>query len=194
MGEWHGDANWYGGQIQQIARIVELKGKGGYKIHLDHPEKRRSHRLARYLGSRRIIQLRVPDKLLPDEEKNVNQYLSQKFILCGRVFVPLHAKDNSAYLVETNEEWDGRKPTYWCGDQYRKSFAEIVAWHNPLDLNNKQVMWTNLLHELYLTCVPSQLANGPLGLPSSFLTLFRSSFLRKKTSSSPTTLVSRCVV
>lgn len=138
MGEWKGEANWYGGQIQQIARIV--KGDNGYKFQLDPPEKRRSHRLARYLGSRRIIQLRVPDELVLQERQNVNEYLSQKFILCGRVFVPLHAKDSSAYLVETNENWDGRRPGHWCGDQHRKSFAEIVAWHNPLDLNRKQVM------------------------------------------------------
>ncbi|KAF9469499.1 RNA dependent RNA polymerase-domain-containing protein, partial [Collybia nuda] len=135
-GEWKGAPDWYGGQIQQIARVV--KEDNGYQIQLDIPEKRRSHRLARYLGSRRIIQLRVPDQLVLNEQQSVNEYLSQKFILCGRVYVPLHAKDSSVYMVETNEEWDERQPGLWCGDQYRKSFADIIAWHNPLDLNRKQ--------------------------------------------------------
>jgi hypothetical protein len=161
MGEWKGEADWYGGRIQQIARV--LKTDDGYKVQLDPPEKRRSHRLARYLGSRRIIQLRVPDELVLEEYQSIQQFLSQKFILCGRIFVPLHAKDSSVYMVETNEAWEGRQPGLWCGDQYRKSFADIVYWHNPLDLNKDQVKRTLLLFRTKFS--PVLLADQQVGYP-----------------------------
>jgi RNA dependent RNA polymerase len=137
MGEWYSDADWHGGQIQQLGRLV--KSEKTYKIHLEPMEKRRSHRFARYLGSRRMIQLRIPDELVMKELLAVRAYLSQKFILCGRTFVPLHAKDNSVYMIETNEDYE-RQPGSWCGDEHRRSFADVVSWHNPLDLNSKQAM------------------------------------------------------
>ena len=137
MGEWYGDQDWHGGQIQQLARLVE-SGKT-FKIRLEPMEKRRSHRFARYLGSRRIIQLRIPDELVMKQLPALQSYLSQKFVLCGRIYVPLHAKDNSVYMIETNENYE-RQPGSWCGDEYRRSFADVVSWHNPLNLNKNQVM------------------------------------------------------
>ncbi|TFK59804.1 hypothetical protein BDN72DRAFT_883839 [Pluteus cervinus] len=83
MGMWHGETDWYGGQVQQLARVVK-DGKG-YSIQLQCMEKRCSHRFARYLGSRRILQLRVPDDLINRENKVVRLWLQRKFILCGRV-------------------------------------------------------------------------------------------------------------
>ena len=102
-------------------------------------EKRRSHRLARYLGSRRIIQLRIPDELVMKQLSEVQSYLSQKFVLCGRIYVPLHAKDSSVYMIETNEDYE-RQPGSWCGDEHRRPFADVVSWHNPLNLNKNQVI------------------------------------------------------
>jgi hypothetical protein len=136
MGLWQGDPDWHGGQIQQLARLV--KSEKTFKILLEPMEKRRSHRFARYLSSRRMIQLRVPDELVMKELPDVRAYLSQKFVLCGRIYVPLHAKDNSVYMIETNEDYE-RQPGSWCGDEHRRSFADVVSWHNPLDLNMNQV-------------------------------------------------------
>jgi RNA dependent RNA polymerase len=136
MGEWKGDPDWHGGQIQQLARLV--KSDKNFMVQLEPMEKRRSHRFARYLGSRRMIQLRVPDELVMKELSAVQAFVSQKFILCGRTFVSLHAKDNSVYMIETNEDYE-RQPGSWCGDEHRRSFADVVNWHNPLKLNSNQV-------------------------------------------------------
>ncbi|KAG2369519.1 RNA dependent RNA polymerase-domain-containing protein [Suillus spraguei] len=134
MGDWEGKENWYGGKIQQVARIV--RAGSSYKLELEKPEIRRSHRFARFLGSRRILQIRVPDNLTYDTE--VPKFLeSNKFVLCGRVFVPFHAKEGSAYLFETNENID-RQTNPGDGDDHRLTLHEFVQWHNPLRLNSKQ--------------------------------------------------------
>jgi hypothetical protein len=187
MGEWQGDQDWFGGQIQQLARLV--KSNGSYMIHLEPLEKRRSHRFARYLGSRRMIQLRIPDELVMKELPGVRAYLSHKFVLCGRVFVSLHAKDNSVYMVETNEDYE-RQPGSWCGDEYRRTFADVIEWHNPLDLNKNQVhllLPSMFLHDLMTLFSPS--ASGPLVLPSGCQTRFQ--FLSSKR---PTFIISMIYV
>jgi hypothetical protein len=135
MGDWEGKENWYGGKIQQVARIV--RAGSSFRLELEKPEIRRSHRFARFLGSRRILQIRVPASLTYDTE--VPKFLeSSKFILCGRVFVPFHAKEGSVYLFETNENID-RQTNPSDGDDYRLTLHEFVQWHNPLRLNSKQV-------------------------------------------------------
>lgn len=139
MGKWHGQDDWFGGRIQQIARLSKSNDNDGrYRIQLEPMEKRRSHRFARFCGSRRILQLRIPKDLILKESAQLKVFLQGKFILCGRVFVPFHAKDHSLYMVETNENWE-RKPRPACGDQYRLSFAEFINWHNPPEYNYKQV-------------------------------------------------------
>lgn len=137
MGEWMDSPKWYGGQVQQIARIV--KSSGSYKIHLEGLEKRgRSYRLSRYLGSRRVLQVRVPDDMVLKENQNVKAFLAQKFILCGRVYVPLCSKDNGVYMVETDQDYE-RFAVEKFGDHLRRSFGDIVRWHNDLALNKDQV-------------------------------------------------------
>ncbi|KAF8971781.1 RNA dependent RNA polymerase-domain-containing protein [Flammula alnicola] len=130
MGSWKGSADWYGGQVQQLARLV--KSDTSYKIVLEPMEKRRSHRFARYYGSRRFVQLRIPDELLRSENERVKAFLRKSFVLCGRIFLPFHSKDGHLYMVETDENW-GRTSQPWCGDQFRKPFHEFINWHNPLD-------------------------------------------------------------
>lgn len=134
MGDWEGKEHWYGGKIQQVARIV--RAGSSFKLELEKPEIRRSHRFGRFLGSRRILQIRVPDNLMYDTE--VPKFLgSSKFVLCGRVFVPFHAKEGSVYLFETNENID-RQTNPGDGDSHRLTLHEFVQWHNPLRLNSKQ--------------------------------------------------------
>lgn len=128
-GEWRGVKNWYGGQIQQLGRLT---GEGGnYKIILEPMEKRRSHRFARRYGSRRFLQLRIPEQTLQNENAQVKRYFTRRFVLCGRLFAPFHSKEGSLYLVETNQN-HGRSTEKWCGDQYRMSFQAFINWHNPL--------------------------------------------------------------
>ncbi|KAF8640931.1 hypothetical protein AX17_000578 [Amanita inopinata Kibby_2008] len=133
MGAWKGDADWYGGRIQQIARLYKDNNK--IEIKLEPMEMRRSHRFARYCGSRRILQVRIPDDI--GDNQDIRRYLCNKFVLCGRVFVPLHAKEGTVYLVETNDD-SQRKPQDSCGDQCRRAFADFINWHNPLHLNKSQ--------------------------------------------------------
>ncbi|KAH8094650.1 RNA dependent RNA polymerase-domain-containing protein [Cristinia sonorae] len=131
QGEWKGEKEWYGGQVQQVARIFEVE-KGNYHLRLERMEMRKSHRFARYLGSRHFMQCKVPDKF----EAGQN-FLLKKFILCGRVFVPFCVKDGNVYLLETKENYQ-RRPSISQGDQYRVDFDELIAWHNPMHLNGKQ--------------------------------------------------------
>jgi RNA-dependent RNA polymerase len=138
MGQWEGKDNWYGGKIQQVARIV--KAGTTFKFELEKPEIRRSHRFARFLGSRHILQVRVPDNLTYDKVGSaLREFLiSSKFVLCGRVFVPFHAKEGSVYLFETNENID-RQTNLGHGDGQRVSLYQFVKWHNPLQSNLSQV-------------------------------------------------------
>ncbi|KAF8167315.1 RNA dependent RNA polymerase-domain-containing protein [Crassisporium funariophilum] len=129
MGEWKGVPEWYGGQIQQLARLVKVGDS--MKVLLEPMEKRRSHRFARFYGSRRFLQLRIPDDLLKTQNKAVKEFLVAKFILCGRVFVPFHSKDGGLYMVETNEDF-GRQSQRWCSDHHRLSYRDFINWHNPL--------------------------------------------------------------
>ncbi|KAF9447542.1 hypothetical protein P691DRAFT_731304 [Macrolepiota fuliginosa MF-IS2] len=138
MGKWGGQEDWFGGRIQQIARLSK-DPSGQYRVQLEPMEKRRSHRFARYCGSRRILQLRIPKDLILKESLQLKTFLQGKFILCGRIFVPFHAKDHSLYMVETNENWE-RRSQEACGDQYRISFDAFINWHNPPEYNHKQAV------------------------------------------------------
>ncbi|KAF8648909.1 hypothetical protein AX16_006144 [Volvariella volvacea WC 439] len=137
MGGWQKDQDWYGGKIQQLARLVRDRSKGSFAIQLLPMEKRRSYRFARFLGSRRILQLKVPDEVVNNDNERVRQWLRRKFIICGRVFMAFHSKDSSVYMMETDENYE-RETATWCGDQYRLSFSQFIHWHNPFDLNQNQ--------------------------------------------------------
>lgn len=143
MGEWMGDSDWHGGQVQQLAKLVraDKSGTGSntvFKVELQPFEKRRSHRFARFAGSRRILQLRVSDKLLMEVREQVKQFLCQQFILLGRVYVPFHCKDGSVYMVEIDQDYE-REAMAWCSDNFRHSFVDFMQWHNPMELNSRQV-------------------------------------------------------
>lgn len=140
MGEWDGVPDWHGGQVQQLARLKEEK-RGKFKLVLEPFENRRSHRFARKLSSRRVIQIRVPKTLLEDSaiSDKIKAYLAQRFVLLGRTYIPFHVKDGSVYMIEGNQDYE-RQPQEWCGDQHRLSFVEFMEWHNPMALNMKQAI------------------------------------------------------
>ncbi|KAG1749807.1 RNA dependent RNA polymerase-domain-containing protein [Suillus paluster] len=158
MGDWEGKDNWYGGKIQQVARIIKA-GKT-FKFELEKPEIRRSHRFARFLGSRRILQVRLPDNLArtydTDGAAALKFLTSSKFVLCGRVFVPFHAKEGSVYLFETNENID-RQTNPGDGDGHRLTLHDFIEWHNPLGLNAKQPIskWSTRMGLGISTSVPT---------------------------------------
>ncbi|KAF9225222.1 hypothetical protein BS17DRAFT_794858 [Gyrodon lividus] len=136
MGLWKGKDAWYGGRIQQVGRLQRVQA--GFSVQLEKPEIRRSHRFSRFLGSRRILQIKVPDDLLYKHGDEVRVFLgSSRFVLCGRVFVPFHAKEGSMYMMETNQDYE-RTASLLDGDQFRISLKGFVDWHNPFHLNSNQ--------------------------------------------------------
>jgi len=135
--------DWYGGRVLQNARLVLDKHPRKFKIQLEVMEYRKdSTRIARFLGSRRILNLGVADSLSFRDEDGVKQFLNQKFVLCGRVFVTLKSKEGKVYLVEVREDYE-RQAQLKEGDNKRRTFWEIIDWHNPMNRNEKQVCFTH---------------------------------------------------
>ncbi|PBK76213.1 hypothetical protein ARMSODRAFT_217849 [Armillaria solidipes] len=137
MGDFQGETHWYGGRVQQIGHLIQINKKD-FKVELQPLEMRKSTRFTRYLGSRRVLQIRVSDNLLMNAETEVREFLARKFVICGRVFVPWVPKEGSLYLVEGNENYERTGHQKWSGDQYRLSYPAILEWHNPALLNSKQ--------------------------------------------------------
>jgi RNA-dependent RNA polymerase len=136
QGEWRGVPDWYGGRIEQVVRLSKSNGTLTYR--LDRPEVKKSTRFARFLGSRRILKVKLSKDLRYEKGNNVCEHLSGPFVLCGRVFVPFASKEGSAYLMEVHEEKD-RRPDSAQGDDRRMSLWDFVEWHNPLGFNQNQV-------------------------------------------------------
>lgn len=144
MGEHKGIRNWYGGQIQQICRLK--KGPAGFTVTLEPLEKNRSHRFGRYLGSRRLLQMRIDTELLHKEREEVTLFLARDFVLCGRVFRPFTSKEDSLYMVEITRNY-GRLPRKSEGDHLRISYGDFLRWHNPWERNCGQVTHPIVIHK-----------------------------------------------
>jgi RNA-dependent RNA polymerase len=136
-GEWQGVRDWYGGRIQQVVRLSKSKG-GKFQYRLDQPSMQRSNRFARFLGSRRILQIKLSKDLRYAKDNGITGHLGSRFLLCGRIFAPFASKDSSVYMMELNEDVD-RSPDRHQGDDTRISFWDFIEWHNPLPSNAKQV-------------------------------------------------------
>ncbi|KAI8980566.1 RNA dependent RNA polymerase-domain-containing protein [Trametes punicea] len=134
QGEWEEAEGWYGGKIQQIARLDEAEGT--LRLVLALMEMSRSTRFARFLGSRRILQISIPQAMRAGRADELKHFMTQKFVLCGRVFVAFAAKEDKVFLMETNEDYE-RGPQV-PGDEQRMSLENFIAWHNPMDKNGKQ--------------------------------------------------------
>lgn len=138
---WHNVKNWYGGQIQQIARLEQIKQPKGtppkFRVVLGKLQMTRSTRAARYLGSRRVLCLKVPDNFDSDMADE-REFLGKRLVLLGRMFCAFAVKDGKVYAMEINEDHD-RRPVEADGDRHRISLEEFVNWHNPMYLNSNQV-------------------------------------------------------
>jgi len=88
-----------------------------------------------------MFRLSIPSGVRKDR---LHSFLAQKFVLCGRVFVALRPKESKGgkawkvYLIEVNENVD-RSPKKSEGDHRRLTLQDFVRWHNPIELNRKQV-------------------------------------------------------
>ncbi|GJE89654.1 RNA dependent RNA polymerase-domain-containing protein [Phanerochaete sordida] len=134
-GEWDKVPNWYGGQIQQICRLHKAEDDTPLRLMLGRMEMTRSHRFARDLGSRRLLQIKLPKEY--NDRTKEKAFLSRKLVLCGRVFQVFAVKEDKAYAMEVNED-HGRAPSRSEGDFFRLTLEDFVARHNPLHLNAQQ--------------------------------------------------------
>ncbi|KAI0348335.1 hypothetical protein BDW22DRAFT_1350519 [Trametopsis cervina] len=153
-GEWHGQKNWYGGRIQQIVNMDWDSVSKSFALQLEKMQMTRSHRFARYLGSRRLLQVK-----LSGTKRNAaleREFLMQKFVLCGRVFVPFSSKDLKVYLLETDDNYE-REPVPAQGDLYRRTFQDFIEWQNPMALNRNQPIakWTTRFDLGLSTSIPA---------------------------------------
>lgn len=140
QGTWQEQDHWYGGKIQQVVKM-EASGSNAsgasFKLTLERMQMTRSHRFARYLGSRRLLQFKIAGK--DRQTSQEREFLKRNFVLCGRVFVPFSIKDNKVYLMEVDADYDTHQPSQNQGDHQRRSLEEFVTWHNPMELNSGQV-------------------------------------------------------
>ena len=151
MGDWRGETDYFGGKVQQLASLgVEMDGKdketARYSLHLRPMQTGRSHRFARFLGSRRVLQLNISDKYDVSYSHLRKWLAGHKFVLCGRVFVPFATKEGKVFMMETSEDYE-RYMSPSEGDHRRLTLQKFVEWHNPIRLNKHQASCRPCLHD-----------------------------------------------
>jgi RNA-dependent RNA polymerase len=109
-----------------------------------------------------MLRLSIPSSIHRDRLRGL---LEKKFVLCGRVFIAIRPKDAKSgkpwkvYLIEVNEDVD-RQPKVSEGDCQRLTLREFVRWHNPMQLNSKQVRYPSFMTFTQLTSSSSPFQNG----------------------------------
>lgn len=139
--------------VSQIAILVEMSKKGGfttnskkttgYTLVLQKHMMGRSNRVARMFGSRRVLQVSVPTASIQRNSEGLRDFFSHKFVLNGRIFEAVCAKDHSVYLLETGDYDElGSRLATWShiSNNGRKSLLEFMLWHNPINFNSSQVI------------------------------------------------------
>ncbi|KAG8952307.1 hypothetical protein FRC04_004735 [Tulasnella sp. 424] len=146
---------WWGGRVEQRAVMVNLgvdeprksmcsganrSPKVRWAIRLHQQEMRgKSCRFARKFGSRRFIQLKIPELRSQAERDSLQEELLKPFLLHGRIFRAFSTHDGTVRLVETDENV-GRVPRPEFGDSRRSSFLDFLDWFNPLEQNAHQII------------------------------------------------------
>lgn len=102
----------------------------------------RSNRVARHFSSRRLIQVSVPAASIQRNSEALRDFFAHKFVLNGRVFESVCAKDHTVYLLETTD-YDAVRSNLPVLDHLsnrgRMSLTEFMTWHNPTTFNKSQV-------------------------------------------------------
>jgi len=137
--------------VEQGAVLVELSKKGGFTtnkprsheftIVLQKHKMGRSNRVLRRFGSRRVLQVSVPPAVIQRNSEALREFFSNKFVLNGRVFEAVCAKDHTVYLLETGDydsSGSGLATLDHISKHGRMSLFEFTQWHNPIDFNNTQ--------------------------------------------------------
>lgn len=138
--------NWYGGKILFHGKLQDVSKKGEklprFKLTLEPAELYTSNMFARRFGSKQFFRLKLTKLVMNTKHTDaLMNYLCRPLILCGSVFRAFYAKESNVFYVKTNECTNGEKilPNELVAGVM--PFLEFLEWHNPMECNNKQVMF-----------------------------------------------------
>ncbi|KAF8305208.1 hypothetical protein DL93DRAFT_2102154 [Clavulina sp. PMI_390] len=144
--------HWYGGKVRFGLKLI-IKNKPPAKashtrervnfsfffaLGVEKPRLSDSNRIAREIGSRRVIKLTLPDSV--SESESLGEFFRRKFVILGKVFQAFFPREGSCYLVETadyNYDPPLPNPSAFCNIG-RKALVELFRWMNPLEFNINQ--------------------------------------------------------
>ena len=132
---------WHGGQVLFHAKLHNLSRDSKspeYKFTLEPAELSFSHSFARRFGSKHFLRLGLTKAALKNSRLLLD-YLRRPLILCGSIFRAFFAKNHNVFYVKTNEGTNGESVLSNAPVPGVMSFLEFIDWHNPRDLNSKQV-------------------------------------------------------
>lgn len=110
-----------------------------YKLTLEPAELSSSHSFARRFGSKHFLRMKLTKGVINKHSKKLLDYIRRPLILCGSVFRAFFAKESNVFYVKTNEGTDGKSILSNVSVPNVMSFLEFINWHNPIELNSKQV-------------------------------------------------------
>jgi RNA-dependent RNA polymerase len=136
--------NWYGGKVLFHAKLHDMAGgrkscTPQYKLTLEPAELSTSNSFARRFGSKHFLRMKLTKGVVNKNSKMLLDYLRRPLILCGSVFRAFYAKEGNVFYVKTNEGTDGKSILSEVSVPNVMSFLEFINWHNPIELNAKQV-------------------------------------------------------
>ena len=135
---------WHGGQVLFHAILINTTTdkkscNPQYKITLQPAELSSSHSFGRRFGSKHFLRMKLAKNVLNKHTKKLSEYLHRPLILCGSVFRAFFSKESNVFYVKTNEGTDGKSILSNVFVPNIMSFWEFINWHNPIELNSKQV-------------------------------------------------------
>ncbi|PPQ99097.1 hypothetical protein CVT24_009364 [Panaeolus cyanescens] len=147
---------WYGGKVVFLARLVKT-ASSHYEIELEPPVLGPSTRITRQFASWSIIRVKIPERILYSDTQQLQQFFRRRFILWGKVYRAIYAKEGTVFLFWTNEVYGST--TKHSG---RLSFEDLLDWGNPLAKNAQQLMpkWAARTQLHFSNSVPGPVVSG----------------------------------
>ena len=139
VGLSEGFPDWYGGKVEFSAKVSEISDSSSrktrknckptsYKVTLCSPELGSSCRLTRRCGSWSFLTMKIPQaNVFYSGGDHLIAFFKKRFIIWGRVFRAIYAKNNNVCFYWTNETVSNKLSL-----PGRLSLEGLVNWHNPL--------------------------------------------------------------
>lgn len=165
-----------GGRVHFYATLKKpttTTTKDIYKIELNPARLGASNSFSRRFGSKSFLHLKIPTPLLYQQGSDMTSYLRKPLILCQHVFRAFYAKEQTVYYFRTNEVWNAEVQLISPPSSSSSGigFLDFIKWHNPIELNYQQVLWSASSISSTNT-LPRQWLNGLLVLLSDYHPLF----------------------